>query len=132
MKGLLLSSFLLLLSIKAGAIEPRNPLSLCERFLEGPDRSKCEEKMTQQKPDWYVASVCNSNFDDQLFYDCVALSKLGSFSPDKLETCLGDQYTDAARMTCIKGALTTPARSFQSTSPAAKKSSEKASQKKKN
>jgi hypothetical protein len=76
--------------------------------------------MTRQKPDWYVASVCNSNFDDQLFYDCVELSKLGSFSPEKLEGCLGDQYTDAARMTCIKGALTSPAKSFQNSSPSGK------------
>lgn len=111
---------ILIFSSLAQAIEPQNPLSLCERFLEGPDRTKCETRMTSLKPDWYLATVCNSDFDDKLFFDCVELSKLGSYSPEKLNDCLGDQYTDSARMTCVKAALTTPAKAFQKATPTGK------------
>lgn len=108
---------LLSLSISSFALEPKNPVSLCERFIEGPDRSQCEKKMTDLKPDWYLATVCNDNFDDLLFYECLDLNKLGSFSPEKLNDCMGDQLSDPTRNACVRKALTTEAKSFQDAKP---------------
>jgi hypothetical protein len=103
--------------ISSFALEPKNPTSLCERFIEGPDRSQCEKKMTVLKPDWYLATVCNDNFDDLLFYECLNLNKLGSFSPEKLNDCMGDQLSDPSRNDCVRKALTTEAKSFQNAKP---------------
>lgn len=131
MKSLSLA-LILILGSPVQAIEPQNPLFLCERFIEGPERTECEERMTKLKPDWYLATVCNKNFDDKSFYDCTELTKLGGFAPDKLDSCVGDEHNDSSRINCVKAALTKPEKAFQPATlkPAAKKAAPKTDSKK--
>lgn len=94
------------------ALEPQDPKALCDRFL-GSDQETCEKKMTDLKPDWYLAAVCSHQFDDKLFYECVSLSQKHSFSPLSLEPCDSAELSDTDRMKCVESAKTTLAQSFQ-------------------
>ncbi|MEZ0391462.1 MAG: hypothetical protein ACAH59_04555 [Pseudobdellovibrionaceae bacterium] len=102
----------------ASALEPQNPIALCERFLEGPEKVECEKKMKDLSPDWYLATVCNQNFTDPSFYECVELTKTGAFSPRKLDLCTRDGISDSTRIACIKAAKTNTLEAFQNRQPA--------------
>ncbi len=123
MKYSTLISLIVLNCLSALALEPENPVALCERFLEGSPRLECQKKMEQWKPDWYAATTCNGIFDDKIFYECVDFSRSQSFLPKKLEECQGDQLTDLARLQCVKAAQTVKEKAFQS--PAQRSSSQK-------
>lgn len=99
-------------SITCFGLQPQDPKSLCDRFL-GSDQAACEKKMTELKPDWYLATVCNRQFDDKLFYDCVSKGVRSTFSPMALQACDSDELSDTARMSCIDAAKTPLAGSFQ-------------------
>jgi hypothetical protein len=103
----------LLLSMSTLALDPQDPKSLCERFLGGAQAS-CEKKISDIKPDWYVASVCNRQFDDKLFFECLLIGKNSVFSLQKLEPCDSNDLTDQQRMTCVQGAQVALGDSFQS------------------
>jgi hypothetical protein len=96
----------------AQALEPQDPKSLCDRFL-GADQESCEKKVSELKPDWYLAAVCNRQFDDRLFYECIGLSAKHSFSPLSLEPCEANELSDMDRMKCVESAQTTVAKSYQ-------------------
>ena len=104
--------FLVLASVQVLALEPQNPVSLCDRFL-GAAQTECEQKMKDSKPDWYLATVCNLQFEDKLFYECLSLGGKQSFSPKALEACASHEMNDADRMTCIQNSRSTLAESFQ-------------------
>ena len=104
---------------EALAIEVQNPKALCERFLTSGERLRCEDQMKELKPDWYLAGVCNKQFEDKAFYDCLNLSKTAQFSPQKLEACEQADTTDEVRMDCIHKAEVSPAQAFQATAPTA-------------
>lgn len=108
--GFLIST--LFASVTCLALQPQDPKSLCDRFL-GSDQTACEKKMTELKPDWYLATVCNRQFDDKLFYDCVLKGVRNTFSPVALQACDSDELGDTERMSCIDAAKTPMARSFQ-------------------
>jgi len=117
----LLAPLFLMISLSAHALEPQNPVALCERFLIGPPKEACEKKMKSLKPDWYLATVCNENFDDQAFYDCVGLTKLGNYSPLKLEVCGGSELSDLDRIACVRSASSNSREAFQQRAPASAK-----------
>lgn len=100
---LALSLILSLSAAPALALEPRDPSSLCDRFL-GSDQETCEKKISELNPDWYLAAVCNRQFDDKLFFECVGLSQKHSFSPLSLEPCDASELSDMDRMKCVTGA----------------------------
>jgi hypothetical protein len=110
----LLNAFLLMLTIPwvANALEAQEPTSLCDRFL-GSAQEACVKKITEMKPDWYLASVCNLQFDDKIFFDCLSLGAKHSFSPSALEACTAPDLSDADRMICIEKAHSSLADSFQ-------------------
>jgi hypothetical protein len=109
---LLILTTTLVFAVLAQALEPQDPKSLCDRFLGG-DQESCEKKVSELKPDWYLAAVCNRQFDDKLFYECIGLSAKHSFSPINLEPCDAQELNDMDRMKCVEGAKTTLAKSYQ-------------------
>ncbi len=96
----------MVIPITGSALSPQNPITLCDRFVEGPDRVSCEKKMKDLAPDWYLASLCSKQYDDKAFYECVGLTKTTSFSPKRLEACDVEGFSDKSRYECIKGTRT--------------------------
>jgi hypothetical protein len=107
---LLLSS--VFLSISVLALEPQNPATLCDRFIAPETKSLCEKKITKMSPDWYLASVCDKQFEDSEFWKCLELSQSKNFSPVALESCNADGVSDEKRLSCLKNLATQ--NSFQS------------------
>ncbi len=83
------------------SIDPKNPVSLCERFIVPQAKAACEKKIEKWGPDWYLASVCEKQFDDSLFFNCLQLSQSKNFSPVALETCNADGLSDQERLSCL-------------------------------
>lgn len=103
---LFLFAALMAFPVIGSALTPQNPTSLCDRFVEGPERVACEKKMKDMAPDWYLASLCSKQYDDKAFYQCVELTKTASFSPKHLESCDVEGFSDKSRYECIKGTRT--------------------------
>lgn len=98
----------------AMAIDAQDPKTLCDRFVTPLEKTTCEDQMRALKPDWYLASLCAKQFDDKEFYNCLNITRLGSFSPDKLDQCSVVETTDEGRMNCARQSLTTKqAEAFQ-------------------
>lgn len=102
----------ILFSLAARALEPQDPTGLCDRFLGGA-QTTCEKKMKEMKPDWYLAAVCNLQFEDKLFYECLSLGAKHSFSPTALVDCTSNEMNDQDRMSCIEKSRASLAGSFQ-------------------
>jgi len=104
-KVLMKSVFLLLIiPLFTLALEPSNPIALCDRF-EGAEMKKCEQKMQKEEIDWYAATVCNLQKDKNSFWTCWNEARNTQFIPAKLEKCGEDkQLNDAQRLTCLKDA----------------------------
>lgn len=84
------------------AVEPQNPVTLCERFIAPDTKSNCEKKIKKMAPDWYLAGVCEKQFDDSEFWKCLDLSQTKNFSPVALEKCNAEGASDQDRLTCLK------------------------------
>jgi len=84
------------------AIESINPKSVCDRFVNSDDQKYCSQKITKLKPDSYLAGVCQKQFDDDAFWDCMELSTVASFDPKKLDHCSGTELSDQQRLSCVK------------------------------
>jgi len=82
-------------------ITPKNPVSLCERFIAPATKANCEKRIEKLGPDWYLASVCEKLFEDPLFFECLELSKTKNFSPMGLEPCDAIGLSDSERMKCL-------------------------------
>ena len=52
-----------LVPLSAFAVEPQNPVTLCERFIAPDIKLNCEKKIKKMSPDWYLAGVCEKQFD---------------------------------------------------------------------
>lgn len=98
---LLLTSSACLAKSSAAPVDPKNPISLCERFIAPATRSACEKKIEKWGPDWYLASVCEKQFDDPLFFQCLELSQSKNFSPTALAACNLDGISDQERIHCL-------------------------------
>lgn len=101
-----LKSILLLLVIPLFtlALEPSNPVALCDRF-EGNEVKKCEQRMQKEEVDWYAATVCNLQKDTTSFWKCWDEARNTQFIPAKLEKCGEDkQLDDLQRLSCLKEA----------------------------
>ncbi len=103
MKLWLLASLVILSQSVANALDPRNPVTLCERFISLEDKKFCEQKVLEMQPDWYLAGICEHQYEDQSFYDCLSLSNKSDFPLAKLPVCESPSLADEERMNCLKG-----------------------------
>lgn len=110
-----------LFAIQSLALDMTNPVSLCDRFLSETEQQACEKRVSALKPDWYLATTCGKQDDDQIFFECLELTKTGQFAPLKLDLCTMDNLVDSDRMTCIKAARTDSKEAFQQPRPAQQK-----------
>lgn len=101
MKSIATAACILLLASAAQTLEPKNPTALCDRFIAPLTRTACEKRLSKLSPDWYLASVCEKQFDDVIFFQCLELSSTINFSPVKLEKCNQPGGSDADRMACL-------------------------------
>ena len=88
-------------SFRANAVEAKNPVSLCDRFLSSVDKDNCESRVKEMQPDWYIASVCEKQESDASFYRCLELGKTVSVSPAQLTQC-EEADSDMSRIACIQ------------------------------
>jgi hypothetical protein len=100
---LIIVALFLVASAGALAVEPKNPVTLCERFISPQTKSACEKRLDKLGPDWYLASVCEKQFEDSLFFDCLQLSATKNFSPIKLDKCDQVGIPDMERINCLIG-----------------------------
>lgn len=97
---------LCMFSLAAQALEPVNPLGLCSRFIAEEDIQNCEKKLGKDNVDWYAATACSLQKDDEAFWKCWKLVKGKSFNPRKIEKCgEGYELSDQGRLECLKKAL---------------------------
>ena len=83
-------------------LAPKNPKDLCDRFIAPESRKECEGKIKKISPDWYLSTICDQQFDDIDFWNCLELSKTANFSPVKLEACNKDGLSDQEKMGCLR------------------------------
>jgi hypothetical protein len=86
----------------AHAIEPTNPMTLCERFIAPETQKECQKKISKLGPDWYLATICEKQFDDGDFYSCLQMSQNYNFTPDQLSKCDEPGFNDVERLGCLK------------------------------
>ncbi len=104
----------------AFALEAQDPKSLCDRFVDVREQKNCEQVIKKETPDWYLAAACSHQFEDSLFYVCLAMGKKMAFAPVALEKCSSEELSDEARLQCVKMAQSNLTKSFQSRAPAAR------------
>lgn len=85
----------------AHAVEPRNPTTLCERYLSESQQKDCEKKIQRISPDWYLAATCENIFDEGYFWDCLELNTIASFNPNQVGECQNNSK-DYQILECVK------------------------------
>lgn len=90
-----------LVPILGHALEPKNPETLCERFIDHRQKEDCLAEMKKVQPDWYLASLCEKIFDNAQFYSCLEMSSKADFSPESLQACDNDENNDQETLNCI-------------------------------
>lgn len=84
------------------AIEPMDPVTMCERFIGEKEKASCTEKAKKYDLDWYAASICYQLEEDKLFFKCWDNINGFAFNPKQLEKCDGNKETpDESRYACI-------------------------------
>lgn len=83
-------------------LAPKNPKDLCERYIAPEANQECAARIKNLGPDWYLASICERQFEDSDFWRCLEMSKATNFSPDKLENCAKEDLSDKERMDCLQ------------------------------
>lgn len=92
-----------LLPTLALAIEPTNPVELCDRLITEAEKSQCLTKTTPGQLDWYAASACGKLQEDKNFMNCLEQIKDSFFNPQALELCSRSvEMTDEARSSCLQ------------------------------
>lgn len=93
---------LLILVSSSWGVEMADPSVLCERFVGEDDIKSCLSRIKSQKPDWYLASVCQYQFEHDNFWHCLDLSKTHQFDPIDIQACASAELKDNERMSCLK------------------------------
>lgn len=102
-KLLLLTMLLLPFSVFSSDLEPIAPDSACERFLDHSSQEQCF-KLTREIGDSYVAALCNQQFSNDEFFNCLETAKNYTFDPKKLSACNLEETSDTERTACLKAA----------------------------
>lgn len=84
------------------AIESINPKTVCDRFVNPDDQKYCHTKIEKLNADSYLTGVCQKQFDDDAFWDCMELGQVASFDPKKIDHCSVTELSDQQRLTCLK------------------------------
>jgi len=108
MKNIFHSMLLIaIIPLIAIALEPTNPSGFCDRFIGDKDIRKCQDRMQKDDVDWYAATVCNLQKEDDAFWSCWENVKGQSFNPASLDRCGEDKdLSDKARLDCVLSART--------------------------
>lgn len=112
MKSLLIKSYLIILTVPllipllTLAIDPINPKSYCDRFLDDQKQNECFQKAKQNNSDWYVIYACNKLHDDKNFLKCWDFTFGNTFNPLALDLCIKNQTNensdDSSILNCIQ------------------------------
>jgi hypothetical protein len=84
------------------AIESINPHTICDRFTSPSEQKSCQARIQHLNPDSYLAGVCQKQFDNDAFWNCMELSKTASFDPKKADKCATSDMNDEQRIACLK------------------------------
>jgi len=84
------------------AIEAVSPETTCERFYSKSEKKNCLEKIKKLQPDSYLSAVCERQFDDDAFYDCLETAGYAAFDPIKVSKCDDAQLSDQSRLECVR------------------------------
>ena len=106
MKKITISLLTLLFAHDTLSLDPRNPIALCDRFITVEEQKVCEKKIRTLQPDWYLAGICQHQYEDQNFYDCLGLSKKLDIPISKLHKCEDTDLNDEDRMSCLNKVIT--------------------------
>lgn len=123
---------LLISSPAAFALDPQNPSTFCDRFLGELEKTNCEKRVKTLGPDWYLAKVCEKQFDDENFWGCLELSQRFNFNPKTLGPCEDTGMTDTQRLLCVEEKALRKNASIMEAYQRMPASSEKPTQKKRN
>lgn len=97
--SLILSLFV---SQNSFAIDAVSPESTCDRFQAKLEKKKCLEKIKKIQPDSYLSAICEKQFDDDAFFDCMETADVATFDPLKVSKCDDGQLSDQARIECVR------------------------------
>lgn len=86
----------------AAALNPVEPSTLCERFIQKKEKRNCEEQAKKLDLDWYAATVCDLIESDTQFLKCWADVDGKIFSPPDLIDCASDDLQDEERRSCLQ------------------------------
>lgn len=86
----------------AAALNPVEPSTLCERFIQKKDKKNCEDQAKKLDLDWYAATVCDLIENDTQFLKCWAEVDGKIFSPPDLIDCVSDDLQDDERRSCLQ------------------------------
>lgn len=85
------------------ALEPQNPVALCDRFIKPTDQKDCQKKAAKMDLDWYASSVCGLMQDDHEVMTCWQKIQGKQFSVQALEKCRDASMKDSDRLSCLGG-----------------------------
>lgn len=85
------------------AIDTMNPKTACDRFVTSEDIKACNQRIKKIEPDSYLLALCEKQFDDDNFWECLELGNVANFDPKKMEKCESTEFNDTQRMDCLKG-----------------------------
>jgi len=88
---------ILIIPLLVVAIEAINTQSACDRFITSKEQKTCMKRLEQLQPDSYLTGVCQKQFGDDTFWECMELGTTATFDPKKTETCSGNNLSDAQR-----------------------------------
>jgi hypothetical protein len=93
----------LLIPLLTLALEPNNPVTLCDRFVNDSDKAVCLEKINRNTSDWYASSACSLQEDDKNFLACLDEIKDGTYNPEALDLCAQRrEASDVSRLKCLQ------------------------------
>jgi len=93
---------ILLVPLLVWAIDSINPVTLCDRFVTSVEQKSCQEKIQKMKPDSYLAGLCQHQFEDDSFWQCLEVGQTAKINPKKLEACFPTDLNDADRLSCLR------------------------------
>ncbi len=116
MKSLKTIAAISLVPLMVLAIESVKPETICDRFVNSDDQKFCQKKIQKLNADSYLSGICQKQFDDDAFWDCMELSQVASFDPKKIDHCSVTEMGDQQRIACLKAEAkfsTSPQAQFQ-------------------
>lgn len=86
----------------AAALNPIEPSTLCDRFIQDQDKKQCERQAIKLDLDWYAASVCDLLDSDSQFLKCWTEVDGKIYSPPDLIDCVSEDLVDEDRRACLR------------------------------